>query len=987
MPEIKRRLGVRGALVETVFNVTGMHGLEDLSEHYGFTLPRADLNATTEFPFRAEFGYDEPAGLLRFAIHHHANRFSPVQVARIAGYYLSALRAIGANPDARHDQASLMDPVETALVTGGFGGRRRPLPAESFVEVVDRVAAAWPDRVALVHRDQRMDYASLHAAARDMAGRLRAHGLGPGDACALALPRGVPWAVSVLAVLMSGGVYVPLDPTHPPARIAAVTARAGAVLLVTENHRIAAIGSALAERAGADRCRVVATDTRPGGGDGDGTGRRDRASDDDAYILFTSGSTGEPKGARITHAGMLNHLLAKVEELDLGPDDRVAQTASQSFDISVWQLLAAWMVGGRTVVYDTGAVTDAPSFLDALAADGATVMELVPSHLDALLAENARRPRALPALRYGMVTGEPVPVPLVRRWFEQFGVPLVNAYGPTEAADDVTHLVLRAPVAGSRVPVGTPIPNIGIHVVGPDGRHRPIGCYGEIVITGVGVGRGYVNDPERTAEAFAANTLDVGSALMYRSGDVGRWLPGGVLDCAGRLDSQVKLRGFRIELAEVEGAVTAMSGVDSAVAVVTSTGRLVVGYLGSASLEVSEVRRALARTLPDYMLPDAVAAIEGLPLGPNGKVDRAALSRVLLPSAARRGAVPAGRPMASTERFVAGLFAQVLGAPVESVGLDDVFFGIGGHSLAAMKLAARSDGRLTLRDIVTRPTVRSLAAMLDSGGSGSRPLLIPLTRAAAGAPALVCAPYAGGGAVNFVPLARKLAECAPDLAVYGIEPPGRTLTDPLQVTCGLEQTITAVADEVAEAGHRWVAVFGHCSGSVLGLLLARLLDERGVTVNRVFTAAKVLPTAEPADYADEEFERFSDEQVADWVRNKIGMAELDEMSATEIADMAQAFRVDSAESNRILCQALRAPEDIRVGCPVTQVVALDDEITAGHATAARNWELFAPTVTCATLPDGGHYFNRTRPEPLAALVASELGLPGGRPGPAGRLTG
>ncbi|HEX5495253.1 MAG TPA: AMP-binding protein, partial [Mycobacteriales bacterium] len=658
----------------------------------------------------------------------------------------------------------------------------------------------------------------------------------------------------------------------------------------------------------------------------------------------------------------------------------------------VWQLLVAWMVGGRTIIYDTGTLTDAPSFLDLLAGNGITVVELVPSHLDALLAEYGRRPHPLPALRYGMVTGEPVPVPLVRRWFDQIGVPLVNAYGPTEAADDVTHLVMRGPVRRKRVPVGGPIPNTGIHVLGRDGRHRPIGCYGEIVVTGVGVGRGYVNDPERTAESFRPNTLDHRSTLMYRTGDVGRWLPDGTLDCAGRLDNQVKLRGFRIELAEIEDAVAAMSGVDSSVAVVGRTGRLVVGYLGTASLEIAEVRQALSRVLPDYMLPDAVVALERLPLGANGKVDRAALAHQVEPSReqsgrgrrsgrdgrdARPGGSPVETPVRGTERFVAGLFAGVLGLPADRIGPDDDFFDIGGHSLAAMKLAARSDGRLSLRDIVTRPTVRSLAGMLDSGQVGPRPLLIPLTTAPAGAPAdtpaLVCAPYAGGGAVNFLPLARKLAERVPDLVVYGIEPPGRTLTDPLQVGPGLDGAIEAVAAQVAAAGHRWVAVFGHCSGSVLALLLARLLGERGVTVRRVFTAAKVLRTVDPDDYANEEFGRFTDEQVADWVRNKIGMAELDELSATEVADMAQAFRVDSVESNRILCQGLRSPDTLRIGCPVTQVVALDDEITAGHAEAAAHWGLFAPGVDTATLPDGGHYFNRTRPEPLAALVAAELG--------------
>ncbi|HEX5494931.1 MAG TPA: condensation domain-containing protein, partial [Mycobacteriales bacterium] len=327
MPEIKRRLGIRGPLVETVFNVTPVHALGELARRYGFVLPRADLNARTEFPFRAEFGHDHDTGELRFAIHHHSDRFGPDQIGRVAGYYLAALRAIGADPDARHDRAELMDPAETALVTGGFCGRDRILPAGTFADQFDRVAATWPDRTALVHGDQRLDYAALRAAAEEAADRLHAHGLRPGDACAVALPRGVPWAVTMLALLLRGGVYVPVDPTHPPARIAAAADRAGAVLLVTDAAGAAAISPALAERA--VRCRVVAHDAdAPTGRASADRGPAGPEPGDDAYILFTSGTTGEPKGARITHAGMLNHLLAKVDELGLVPDDRIAQTAS-----------------------------------------------------------------------------------------------------------------------------------------------------------------------------------------------------------------------------------------------------------------------------------------------------------------------------------------------------------------------------------------------------------------------------------------------------------------------------------------------------------------------------------------------------------------------------------------------------------------------------------------------------------------------------------
>lgn len=999
MAEIKRRAGIRGLLVETVLNVRTVESFDDLARH-GFALPQTDLNARTEFPFRAEFAHDPVTGDLRFALHYHTGQFSPVQIERIAGYYVTALLRLTADPDTQHDSVSLMDDEETRLVSSGFCGPERELPSGTFADLFGRTVAEWPHRTALVHRGQHLDYTGLATAARRLGGWLRRNGMQPGVPCAVALSRGVDWAVTTLAVLLYGGVYVPLDPRHPPARLAASAARAGAGLLVTEADRAEAIRAALAAHAGTPggggggRCQVLTYDH--GAGDtGDLPADWTGGPGDDAYILFTSGSTGEPKGARITHAGMLNHLLAKVAELSLGPDDRIAQTASQSFDISVWQLLAGWLVGARTVIYDTDQVTDAPSFLDSLAADGVTVVELVPSHLDAVLAEHARRPRPLPALRWGMVTGEPVPVRLVRRWFDQVGVPLVNAYGPTEAADDVTHLVLRAPVHGTRVPVGRALPNTGIHVLGPDGRHRPIGSLGEIVVTGVGVGRGYVNDPERTDEVFVPNTLDHRSALMYRTGDIGRWLPDGTLDCVGRIDNQVKLRGFRIELAEVEGALADVDDVDGAVAVVTGADgdrRLVAVCVtkADARLELGQVRQSLARTLPAYMLPDALVTLDRFPLTSNGKVDRGALHR--LASSARSQSAVANatidspnrtvttavggtgdQPMTPNQRYVAELFAQVL--PAARIGLDEDFFEIGGHSLAAMKMASRSGGRLAVRDIVTCPTVRGLAELLDSGDVSSRPLLVRLAAARPGAPALVCAPYAGGGAVNFLPLARALSRRGCDLAVYGIDPPGRTLRDPVPAQFGFDRLAELVADELAAAGHTWTAVFGHCSGSVLALRVARELAERDVVVPRVFVAAKVLASTDPAAFSDDEFGRFTDEEVIGWLRANIGVAELGEMTPVEMADLAHAFRADSVAATQMLHEATAAPQTARVASPLTHVVALDDALTSGYAEAAANWELFTSDgVTVTSLPDGGHYFNRTRPGPLAELIATALGL-------------
>jgi amino acid adenylation domain-containing protein len=567
--------------------------------------------------------FAEADGGLLLTIRYPADAHDTEQIDRFAGYHLRALELIATDPTAPCRTADLLSAAEEALLRG-FAGPAAPLPAGTFVDRFDSRVAAHPDRVALRCGSVRLSYVELDRESELLAAALRDAGVARGDVVTTLLPRDRPWAVTVLALFKLGAVYLPQDLDYPIRRVATVLRRSGC------RHVVATATDAPRLRAAFAEVTVhgygeLTTGDRPA------TPVARPAATDPAYIVFTSGSTGEPKGATITHSGMLNHLLAKHEDLALDADDRVAQIATQCFDISVWQLLNAWLCGGTTFVYGRYDILDVPGFLRAVATDGVTVLEVVPSYLDLLLREADRRPVPLPALRFLLVTGEALPPNLTGRWFTAYpGVPMVNAYGPTEASDDVTHHVLRAPVEGVRVPVGRPVRNTGIHVVGPDGALRPLGSFGEIWVTGAGVGLGYVNDPERTAAVFRPNTLDDRSARAYRTGDIGRWLPGGVLDCAGREDDQVKVRGYRIELSDIDNALAGLPGVLRAVTVVDAVGaqpRLVSYYVGAARPELAAFARALAGVLPGYMHPEKVVRLDALPLSANGKVDRQALSR------------------------------------------------------------------------------------------------------------------------------------------------------------------------------------------------------------------------------------------------------------------------------------------------------------------------------------------------------------------------
>lgn len=408
------------------------------------------------------------------------------------------------------------------------------------------------------------------------------------------------------------------------------------------------------------------------------------------------------------HAGFVNHVLAKLEDLDIGPGQVVAQTAPQCFDISLWQLLAALLVGGRTLLVGQDTILDVPRFVDTIERGRVSVLQVVPSYLEAVLAELEQRPRELPDLRRVSVTGEAVKKELVERWFAaRTGIPLVNAYGLTETSDDTNHEVMDRVPDEARVPLGRPIANVRIYVVDEQLVPVPLGAPGEIVFSGVCVGRGYVNDPERTKAAFAEDPYRPGERL-YRSGDHGRWLPDGKLEFLGRRDTQVKIRGFRIEIGEIENALLRVPGVrDGAVVVVRGT-QLVAFCTGSARVDAGVVREKLAASLPAYMVPSAVHWRERLPLTANGKTDRRTLTTLAEGFDTRTDG-----PRTPVELRLAAAWAEVLGIPADRIGRHDHFFDRGGTSLAAVKLAIALDRAITLKDVTRHPVLADLAGLLD----------------------------------------------------------------------------------------------------------------------------------------------------------------------------------------------------------------------------------------------------------------------------------
>jgi amino acid adenylation domain-containing protein len=707
--DLRRELGLTKPLFETVFDPMS-DGRSELAADTVLWVGLVAFDSAQATPSVSRRVEHEGIAL---RLRYRTDVLDAECAARIAGYHLTALASIASDPDAEHGRQCLLSADELHFQLNGLAGPHRELPDRRVHELFEERVRAHPDAVAVTHGDRQWTYRQLNARANQLARALLARGLCREGVVAVVTERDLSWMTAVLAIFKAGGAYLPIEPHFPSDRIAKMFSRAGCRLVLTEQGSTTTLHDAVGSLTGVQTLDIdVAGEELHADAD---LGVR-VAPDQLAYIYFTSGSTGEPKGVMCEHRGMLNHLCAKIHDLRIGEGHVVAQTAPQCFDISLWQLVSALLVGGRTLLIEQEAILDAQRFVDKLVDGRVAVVQVVPSYLEVLLSYLAQHPRELPDLRCVSVTGEALKKELVQRWFAaQPAIRLVNAYGLTETSDDTNHEVMDSVPDRERVPLGPPINNVAVYIVDEHLSLVPLGAPGEIVFSGVCVGRGYINDPERTRRAFITDPHRDGHRL-YRSGDYGRWLPEGKLEFLGRRDTQVKISGFRIEIGEIENTLLRMPGVrDAAVVVTGGTGhnkRLVAFYSGQRPLDANVVRDQLSESLPEYMVPSAFHWRKNLELTDNGKIDKKALTALAgeFDLAEQDG----DGPRTETERWVAAAWAEVLGIPEDRIGRRDHFFDLGGTSLSALKLAIALDRAVSFRDLAGHPILADQATLIDS---------------------------------------------------------------------------------------------------------------------------------------------------------------------------------------------------------------------------------------------------------------------------------
>ncbi|MDI5962224.1 non-ribosomal peptide synthetase [Streptantibioticus silvisoli] len=656
---------------------------------------------------------EAPDGSLDASLVYAADLLEPATAERLAGHFRTLLAAVGTTPGARLGDLEMLTPAERRQTLVEWNRTTAPYPDTKTVhQLVEEQAARRPDAVAVRHGDRETTYGELNERANRLAHHLRSrHGVGPDTLVAVCLERSAELFCAELAVLKAGGGYVPLAPDYPADRLSHMVSDSATPLVITDSgHAHLFDGSTL----------LLTDRDWPAAGDQPGTDPEPAAGPGHtAYIIYTSGSTGRPKGVQIQHDSMVNLVQWTLDHFPLETGDRVAMVAGVAFDVAAWELWRA-LADGATCCIPTESVRLTPTLLQRwLEDDGIRCTYLSPPMLEALAALSWG---ATTTLEYVHTAGDLLRLPAgVRLPFR-----IYNDYGPTETTVIMTFT--EAEPGDPLPPIGRAIANTTLYVVDRYDRPVPVGVTGELLIGGVCVARGYLNQPELTGRKFIDYGVDGRTERVYRSGDLVKWRTDGQLEFVARVDNQVKIRGFRIELGEIEAALLTCPGVTAAVVIVredTPGDKRLAAYLVADGPTAADLRAHLQQRLPDYMVPPAFVLLDRLPLTKNGKIDRRALP---VPDTGRDDLESAyTAPRTPAEQAVTAIWSDVLG--VATIGVDDNFFELGGHSLLAIQVVSRLRQdlgvELPVRALFTSSTPAALAAAVTEATPGTAAAPLP----------------------------------------------------------------------------------------------------------------------------------------------------------------------------------------------------------------------------------------------------------------------
>jgi tyrocidine synthetase-3 len=813
LPEIAeihhQQLTVGNPFFDTYFNYVDFHSYQsikedDLLNRVETAMTGIDVNGKGDTNTYLDFTINATGDLYAAGLFLRRKLKSGFSAKKLADLYFNILECIINAPATSISKPDYLDEEERRQLLETFNATAAAYPATlTLADLFELQVNKMPERTALVFENVSFSYRELNEQANRLASYLRSnYNIGPGDLTAIQLDRSEWLIIAILAVLKAGGAYVPIDPAYPQARIDYILEDSKCKALLDENEMTNFRRKA--------HEYTAANLPKPG------------SATDLAYVIYTSGSTGRPKGCMLEHRGVVNRIEWMWQHYNFSEQDVILQKTTFTFDVSVWEIFMPLCFGARMVLCHKDDISSPERMLSLISAQQVSCVHFVPGMLSAFIASVFDEPAIadrLKHLRLVITSGEALPIETVKNWYKRVNIPVHNLYGPTEASVDVTYYATAA--QDVKVLIGRPIWNTQIYITGKKDQLLPIGVTGEICIGGIALARGYLNQLGLTSEKFVPNPFLEGER-MYRTGDFGRWLPDGNIEFVGRKDDQVKVRGYRIELGEIEYALQAHAGIDDAV-VIARSGKdglkeLIAYIVSKETLSTADLRGALSKVLPAYMVPGYFVQLAALPLTVNGKIDRKCLPE------------PEGLDMETGITYVAPrneieenlvlVWQEILGR--ESIGIKDNFFELGGHSLKAMRLMKILHQRLginwKIQDIYNHPTIEEMA----SGKSGNLKMVKLNRHQAAGKSNIYFIPPVLGNSILYKPLSDKLQD---KFNCYGFQYSGLEKEETLYTS--IEQAAIAFSDEIVkqQTADEFI-IFGYSMGAVIAFEMAKILETK-----------------------------------------------------------------------------------------------------------------------------------------------------------------
>jgi amino acid adenylation domain-containing protein len=890
---------------------------------------------------------------IMLVLSHYEHRISSSDAGALLTKLRSLIERLGLSPNKLLWEVPALDDGEAQRILWDWNATSTPIDQNRTLHsFVAKYASLRPDSKAVIAGDGELSYRELEALANQLARELLAMGVIAGDHVGICMEKSYWVPVAMLGIMKAGAAYVPIDPSYPGARIAFMAGDAQLAALLTWGAGTQAVGdTAVATLAlDTDSARVarhantsIGTDISP---------------ELFAYVIYTSGSSGQPKGLMLNHSGRVNNVVDHIQRFSIGADDRNLCVSSLSFDISVLNIFSSFASGGCVVFPHAGHEKDPEHWLDLARRHRITQWHSAPMLMEALIEAASEAPQPDVPLRMAMLDGDWIPVNLpdrIRRTFT--GVDLVSAGGATELSVNSIHFPIGdINPAWRSIPYGRPMGNSTALILSPDLELAPPGVVGELCLGGFPVAAGYFGRPELTAEKFIPNPWAAQRGeRLYRTGDLARFDNEGVIELMGRMDFQVKLRGIRVELGELEVVLSAHPDVRACIAAAPPDDRgerRLVAYVVSAAASIVPnfdqiLLDWLRDRVPDQLVPDAITLLERLPLTPNGKIDRASLPAPVFAH------VKAGRqaPTTPLERDMVRRWAEVLNLAEEEIDVDTSFFRLGGNSLKAIRACRLPNVSIPITNLYRYPSIRELVrAVAEQPGA-----LVRLTKADPPI-AAICVPFGGGHSGVYMHLAEALDGL---ISVYSVALPGHehdgqeTLLQPIQTVAD------TVISEIRAMEGRPLIVYGHCGGVALAAELARRLEADGANLIGVIMGAAYPPT-DPSILENDPYAALDDLELASSFARLGGFDDITNEEATTVGRLLRHDGYEARKFFKLLSASMPRP----LQAPLICLIGDEDPLTQDYRDGWRGWQQFAEHANYAVVR-GGHYFVRENPELVA----------------------